>query len=64
MVKKGLGRGFSSLIPDELLDESFDPTASQDQQVSDLRQIKVSQIVPDAEQPRRHFDEQALDGCV
>lgn len=29
--KKGLGRGFSSLIPDELLDESFDPTASQDQ---------------------------------
>lgn len=61
MVKKGLGRGFSSLIPDELLDESFDPTATQDQQVSDLRQIKITQISPDDEQPRRHFDEQALD---
>ena len=61
MVKKGLGRGFSSLIPDELLDESFDPTASQDQQVSDLRQIKISQITPDEEQPRRHFDEAALE---
>jgi ParB family transcriptional regulator, chromosome partitioning protein len=61
MVKKGLGRGFSSLIPDELLDESFDPTASQDQQVSDLRQIKINQIAPDEEQPRRHFDEAALE---
>lgn len=61
MGKKGLGRGFSSLIPDELLDESFDPTATQDQQVSDLRQIKVTQITPDEDQPRRHFDEQALE---
>ena len=59
--KKGLGRGFSSLIPDELLDESFDPTASQDQKVSDLRQIKTSQISPDPEQPRRNFDELALE---
>lgn len=58
--KKGLGRGFSSLIPDELLNESFDPTASQDQQVSDLRQIRISQIVADNEQPRRHFDDDAL----
>lgn len=60
MAKKGLGRGFSSLIPDELLDESFDPTASQDQQVSDLRQIRTDKITPDPDQPRRHFDEDAL----
>ena len=59
-AKKGLGRGFASLIPDELLDESFDPTATQDQQVSDLRQIKLDQIVADPDQPRRHFDEEAL----
>ncbi len=59
-AKKGLGRGFSSLIPDELLDESFDPTASQDQQVSDLRQIKLNQITADPDQPRRSFDEEAL----
>lgn len=60
-VKTGLGRGFSSLIPDDLLDESFDPTASQDQKVSDLRQIKIDQIVPDPDQPRRHFDEESLE---
>ena len=59
-VKKGLGRSFDSLIPTELLDESFDPTARQDSQVSDLRHIKVSEIVADPEQPRRHFDEVAL----
>jgi ParB family chromosome partitioning protein len=60
-AKKGLGRGFDSLIPTELLDESFDPTARQDNQVSDLRQIKVAEIVADPEQPRRHFDETAID---
>lgn len=60
-AKKGLGRGFDSLIPTELLDESFDPTAEQDEKVSDLRFIKVSEIVPDKDQPRRSFDELALD---
>ncbi len=59
-LKKGLGRGFDSLIPTELLDESFDPTAAQDGQVSDLRNIKVSEIEADPDQPRRRFDEVAL----
>lgn len=59
-VKRGLGRSFDSLIPTELLDESFDPTARQDNQVSDLRHIKVSEISADPNQPRRHFDEDAL----
>lgn len=60
-VKKGLGRGFDSLIPTELLDESFDPTAAQDDQVSDLRNIKLSEIAADPDQPRRHFDEVGLE---
>ena len=60
-AKRGLGRGFDSLIPTELLDESFDPTAEQDGQVSDLRHIKLSEISPDPDQPRRHFDEVLLD---
>lgn len=59
-AKRGLGRGFDSLIPTELLDESFDPTATQDGQVSDLRHIKVSEIEADPNQPRRRFDEVAL----
>ena len=60
-AKKGLGRSFDSLIPTELLDESFDPTSDQDDRVSDLRYIKLSEIVPDADQPRRVFDEDLLD---
>lgn len=60
-MKKGLGRGFDALIPTELLDESFDPTAAQDDRVSELRYIKITEISPDADQPRRAFDEDALD---
>lgn len=60
-VKKGLGRGFSSLIPDDLLDESFDPSAGDDHKVSDLRNIKLTDITPDPDQPRRHFDKGGLD---
>ena len=58
--KHGLGRGFATLIPTELLDESFDPTASQDQQVSELRQIKLDQIIVDETQPRKDFNEKKL----
>lgn len=60
-IKKGLGRGFESLIPTDLLDESFDPTASQDEQISELRQIKLTQIVADPDQPRRQFDDDSLE---
>lgn len=59
--KSGLGRGFASLIPTELIDESLDPTASQDGQLSELREIKLSLIVANPDQPRRLFDEQAID---
>ena len=59
-AKKGLGRGFSSLIPTELLDESFDPTAEQDERISELRHIKLEEVMPDPDQPRRTFDETAL----
>lgn len=59
-AKKGLGRSFESLIPTDLLDESFDPTAAADEKVSDLRTIKLSEITTDPDQPRRHFEEAAL----
>ncbi len=60
-AKKGLGRGFDSLIPTELLDESFDPTADQDEKVSDLRNIKLTEIEADPDQPRRIFDDTMLE---
>ncbi len=59
--KKGLGRGFESLIPTDLLDESFDPTATQDQRVSELRHIRLSEITADPDQPRKHFDQTELE---
>lgn len=60
-VKKGLGRGFDSLIPTQLLDDTFDPTAEQDSKVSAFKQVLLANIQPDPHQPRRHFDEEALD---
>lgn len=44
-AKKGLGRGFESLIPTDLIDDSFnpnsvfDPTAQQDQKVSTQKNL-------------------------
>lgn len=58
--KTGLGRSFDSLIPTEFFDESFDPTADQDDRVSDLRYIRLGEIAPDPDQPRRTFDELSL----
>ena len=60
MSKKGLGRGFDSLIPTDLFDDSFDPTAADDSKISQLRELSLEVISPDPEQPRRHFDETAL----
>lgn len=59
-AKKGLGRSFDSLIPVDLLDETFDPTAKQDEQVSELRHLAISKVTADPDQPRRTFDETAL----
>lgn len=54
-AKRGLGKGFDALIPTDLFDESFDPTAAQDGKVSDLRTIPVTDIAADPDQPRRFF---------
>jgi ParB family chromosome partitioning protein len=58
--KKGLGRGFESLIPIDLLDDSFDTTKQIDEQVSELKNLKLSDITADPDQPRRTFDQDAL----
>lgn len=58
--KKGLGRGFASLIPTDLLDDTFDPTAKQDEQLSELRYMPLAQIHADPTQPRQTFDPEAL----
>lgn len=62
--KSALGRSFASLIPTEVLDEEFDPTAAQDEKVSDLRHIKLTDLVPDPDQPRKAFDDLALEALA
>jgi ParB family chromosome partitioning protein len=59
--KKGLGRGFESLIPMDLLDDDFDPTAKQDEQVSQLRELPLGKVHANPDQPRRSFDKEALE---
>lgn len=61
---KGLGRGFESLIPTELIDDQFDPTAAEDKKESKLKELKLSDIVRDEEQPRREFDKEALEALA
>ena len=58
---KGLGRGFESLIPTDLVDEEFDPTRAEDAKSSRLIEIPLEKIVRDEEQPRREFSEEALE---
>lgn len=61
---KGLGRGFESLIPTELIDEEFDPTAVEDKKSSELKHLKIDDIFRDEEQPRREFNEEALEALA
>lgn len=66
-AKKGLGRGFESLIPSDLLGDTFnangefDPTAQQDEKVSTEKTLRLSELHANPDQPRRSFDQQALE---
>lgn len=66
-AKKGLGRGFESLIPTDLIDDSFnpnsafDPTAKQDEKVSTESTLPLAKLHANPDQPRRAFDEEALE---
>ena len=53
-MKKGLGRGLDSIFADNYIDVS---SSSKDDTIQTLR---LSQIEPKADQPRKHFDEEAL----
>ncbi len=64
MSARGLGRGFEALIPTENIDASFDPTADEDAKDSTLREIKITEIEPDPEQPRREFKQDQLEALA
>lgn len=58
---KGLGRGFESLIPTDVIAEEFDVTSEVDGKVSELKELRLEDIVRDEGQPRKHFDKVALE---
>jgi ParB family chromosome partitioning protein len=66
-AKKGLGRGFESLIPTDLIDDSFDPnsaydpTTQQDEKVSKESTLPIAKLYANPDQPRRTFDEEAIE---
>lgn len=62
MAKKsmGLGRGFESLIPTNLVEEEFDPTRKEDQKMSQLVELDIETVVRDEEQPRKNFTKESL----
>lgn len=61
---KGLGRGFDALIPTDLVDEEFDLTAVEDKKDSELKELKIEDIVRDEDQPRRDFSEEAINALA
>lgn len=61
---KGLGRGFDSLIPTDLIDDEFDLTAQEDKKTSQLTELPIKEIIRDENQPRREFDAEALDALA
>ena len=62
MAKKGLGRGFSSLIPTEMIvDEKIDSEFGLEYDKNQLKELEISSISPDPGQPRQHFDKEKLE---
>lgn len=65
MAKHGLGRGFESLIPTELVDDEFDPTVDEEKETGQkLLEVELTEIVRDEEQPRKDFDVEALEALA
>ena len=58
---RGLGASFADLIPTDVVEAEFDPSAKVDEGVSRTKMIDVSQIAADPDQPRKRFDQDALE---
>lgn len=60
--KKALGRGLEQLFSSEVLDfESFENNIMESAKESDILEIPVSEIRPNPYQPRKSFNQEALD---
>lgn len=68
-VKRGLGRGFDSLIPTPVVETEFDVTAKVDEsgkRVSGdvVLEVAPEQVDPNPHQPRKVFDTEALEALA
>jgi ParB family chromosome partitioning protein len=69
-IKRGLGRGFDSLIPTAIVEDEFDVTAKVDgatgERVSGdlVREVDPMMVDPNPHQPRQHFDQDALEALA
>ncbi len=60
--KKALGRGLEQLFSSEVLDfDTFEDRIMETAAEADIKEIPVSEIRPNPYQPRRTFDQEALD---
>jgi ParB family chromosome partitioning protein len=69
MPKRGLGRGFDSLIPTQIVEDEFDVTAKTDAEGNRTSADAVHELPPDLvdpnpHQPRQHFDQDALEALA
>ena len=68
--KRGLGRGFDSLIPTQMVEEEFDVTAHVDAETGQrsssdtLREVDPNLIDPNPHQPRANFDQAELESLA
>lgn len=59
--RPGLGRGLSALLGDSNAEASLDGSKESAVVVEGMRRLPVSALAPHPDQPRRHFDEDALE---
>lgn len=69
MPKRGLGRGFDSLIPTQIVEDEFDVTAKTDAagnrtSADSVHELDPGIIDPNPHQPRMHFDQDALEALA
>jgi len=57
-VKRGLGRGLSSLLGEVAREQ---PIAGEAQRPAGIQMMSVSSLAPNLHQPRRHFDDASID---
>ncbi len=67
--KRGLGRGFDSLIPTQMVEDEYDVTAPVDESgqrssADQVREVSPGQIDPNPHQPRTTFDSEALEALA